>query len=79
MDQSGSRLLLASNKFETKAREVLRERLLLHPKFISVTKRFTQESIGGLVELQGDASSQGGLMLYTSGTTNRPVSWRKQY
>ena len=72
MDQSQASMLLSSAKFAIKAQEVLKEDLSTHPKHIKLEKK-----LGGAdhakVNLEGTRDSGGGMMLYTSGTTNRPV------
>jgi len=73
MDQSQASMLLASTKFENKAQEVFKEGLQGSPKLVKVEKL-----LGGAeaarVTLEGPSDGEGGMMLYTSGTTNRPVS-----
>lgn len=73
LDQSQASMLLSSAKFESKAQEVMKEGLELKPKHIQLHKL-----IGGQghekVALEGPKDGEGGMMLYTSGTTNRPVS-----
>ena len=64
--------MLSSEKFEGKAEEVLKEKLERAPKHIKLEKKMG----GGVhtkVTLEGPEDSEGGMMLYTSGTTNRPV------
>lgn len=71
MDQSQASMLLSSKKFETKA-EALKDVLEGKPRYIKLEKK-----LGGAeyakVTLEGPTDGQGGMMLYTSGTTNRPV------
>lgn len=73
MDQSQASLLLSSSKFEKKAQEVLGRGLEAKPKLVKVQKK-----IGGAehtkIILEGPSDGEGGMMLYTSGTTSRPVS-----
>jgi malonyl-CoA/methylmalonyl-CoA synthetase len=65
-------MLLSSKKFERKALELMEQVLEMPPKHVKLEKR-----MGGLsyknVTLEGPADGEGGMMLYTSGTTNRPV------
>lgn len=73
LDQSGSLVLLSSEKFQTKADEVLKEGMETTPI------NYKQEKImlgkkDDYVTLEEPKSEKGGMMLYTSGTTNRPVS-----
>lgn len=73
MDQSQASMLLSSEKFESKAMEVMKEGLEASPKHLKLEKK-----LGGAVHtkvaLEGPTDGAGGMMLYTSGTTNRPVS-----
>jgi len=73
MDQSQASVLLSSAKFESKAEEILKENLEARPKHMKLEKK-----LGGgehrKIRLEGPSDGQGGMMLYTSGTTNRPVS-----
>lgn len=65
-------MLVSSEKFEGKAEEVLREKLEKVPKYVKLEKKMG----GGAhakVTLEGPEDGEGGMMLYTSGTTNRPV------
>ncbi|KAG4436880.1 hypothetical protein IFR05_007643 [Cadophora sp. M221] len=71
MDQSQASMLLSSAKFESKAVEVLKQDLEGKAKHVKLGKKF-----GGAaqskVTLEGPTDGNGGMMLYTSGTTNRP-------
>jgi acyl-CoA synthetase (AMP-forming)/AMP-acid ligase II len=73
MDHSQASLLLSSKKFERKALEVMKENLQKIPKHIRLAKK-----MGGAaserVTLEGPTDGGAGMMLYTSGTTNRPAS-----
>lgn len=71
IDQSESFMLLSSNKFQEKADEVLKEGIESNPI------NYRQEKIvmgktDDHVTLEDAKSEEGGIMLYTSGTTNRP-------
>ncbi|KAF2201512.1 acetyl-CoA synthetase-like protein [Delitschia confertaspora ATCC 74209] len=71
LDQSGSLVLLSSEKFQAKADEVLKEGMETKPI------NYKQEKImlgkkDDYVTLEEPKSEKGGMMLYTSGTTNRP-------
>ncbi|OAA62056.1 AMP-dependent synthetase/ligase [Niveomyces insectorum RCEF 264] len=72
VDHSEARLLLSSAKFAAKAKELMAAELASRPAHLSLAKH-----LGGgpheAVELdeQQDAG-KAGMMLYTSGTTNRP-------
>ena len=72
MDQSQASLLLSSAKFEEKARDVLREGLKFEPKYVKLEKKLGGGE-HGRVKLEESTQAEGGMMLYTSGTTNRPV------
>jgi acyl-CoA synthetase (AMP-forming)/AMP-acid ligase II len=71
LDQSESLMLLSSEKFQGQADEVLKEGMETRPI------NYKQEKImmgktDDHVSLEEPESDQGGMMLYTSGTTNRP-------
>jgi malonyl-CoA/methylmalonyl-CoA synthetase len=73
MDHSQASMLLSSSKFENKSQEVLKAGLEGSPKVVQLEKK-----IGGAdhseIALEGPSEGDGGMMLYTSGTTSRPVS-----
>ena len=74
LDNSEALMLLSSEKFKEKAQEVLKEGLEKKPMLGMVEKR--QGGEGGSsdhVQLEGTQENQAGMMLYTSGTTSRPV------
>lgn len=77
LNQSEASLLVSSSKFASKAKEVLETELSIKPAHLELQKH----QGGGnheKVEL-GDADpGEAGLMLYTSGTTNKPVSQYSQ-
>lgn len=73
LDQSQASMLLSSAKFESKAQEVMREGLEVKPKHIKLDKLMGAHAQEKVV-LEGAKDGEGGMMLYTSGTTNRPVS-----
>lgn len=71
IDQSESLMLLSSQKFQDKADDVLKEGMETSPI------NYKQEKImmgktDDYVTLEDPQSDKGGMMLYTSGTTNRP-------
>lgn len=76
MDHSQASMLLSSNKFQKKAAELLKEGLERTPKHIKLEKRMGGKSYEE-VKLEGPTDGEGGMMLYTSGTTNRPASAAK--
>lgn len=65
-------MLLSSAKFEAKAQEVISTGLASNPKHVQLEKKIGGGA-GGKVVFEGPIESDGGMMLYTSGTTNRPV------
>jgi acyl-CoA synthetase (AMP-forming)/AMP-acid ligase II len=71
MNQSQAAMLLSSEKFHGKANEVLKSGLETSPILLQLQKKFTAESTNA-VELTETHEGKGSLMLYTSGTTNRP-------
>jgi acyl-CoA synthetase (AMP-forming)/AMP-acid ligase II len=72
LDHSEASLLVSSSKFLAKADEVLSSGLAVAPKRLELGKHQ-----GGAehetVPLEGEDAGEAGMMLYTSGTTNRPV------
>ncbi|KAF2815140.1 acetyl-CoA synthetase-like protein [Mytilinidion resinicola] len=71
LDQSESLMLLSSKKFQDKADEVLKEGLETQPINYKSEKIMTGKK-DDTVRLEDLKSQQGGMMLYTSGTTSRP-------
>ncbi|TVY42860.1 Acyl-CoA synthetase family member 3, mitochondrial, partial [Lachnellula cervina] len=71
LDQSRASMLLSSAKFGEKAEQVIAKGLAAAPKHVKLEKRFGAE-LKGEVILDGCEEGKGGMMLYTSGTTNRP-------
>lgn len=72
LDNSQAKMLLATERYSEKAMEVLREGLEHDPIF-NVRNKLEGTS-GEPVTLKDlERPSAGGMMLYTSGTTNRPV------
>ncbi|KAI9836519.1 MAG: hypothetical protein M1837_003291 [Sclerophora amabilis] len=67
-------ILLSSDKFHDKAEEVVKEGLEKTPTLSKVEKRLGGSSQMSYAEsnLSDVSQTAGGLMLYTSGTTNRP-------
>ena len=66
-------MLLSSAKFHSKAQEVMKGNLEKKPITGSIEKRSGGGSSGQHITLQDSGDRHGGMMLYTSGTTNRPV------
>lgn len=73
LNQSEASLLVSSPKFARKSQELLETELTTKPTHVELEKH-----VGGgkheKVELGDSDPGQAGMMLYTSGTTNRPVS-----
>ncbi|KAM0441138.1 hypothetical protein ACHAPT_000443 [Fusarium lateritium] len=71
LNQSEASLLVSSAKFASKAKEVIATDLTAKPAHLELTKH-----VGGgnheKVELGDSNPGEAGMMLYTSGTTNRP-------
>jgi malonyl-CoA/methylmalonyl-CoA synthetase len=74
IDQSQAVMLLSTEKYQSKSDEVTKEGL----SHKVITAQWTKIKEGGKnadqVSIEEDGGSQGGMMLYTSGTTSRPVS-----
>ena len=64
--------MLASAKFSQKAQDVAKLGLAANPKIVDLEKKLGGRQRSG-VSLNDATAKNGGLMLYTSGTTNRPV------
>ncbi|KAJ5782042.1 hypothetical protein N7457_003816 [Penicillium paradoxum] len=72
LDNSQAKMLLTTEKYADKGMEVLREGLDHEPIF-NVRNKLTESASSESVTLQDlKQPSSGGMMLYTSGTTNRP-------
>ena len=65
-------MLLSSAKFAPKAQEVLKTELDAEPAYLQLSK-FQGGSAREKVTLEKTDPGSAGMMLYTSGTTNRPV------
>ena len=75
LENSEAVTLLSSRKFQEKAEEVLKEgieHLPRRPVLNVVEKRLSGDGEDG-VQLVPLPMTKGGMMLYTSGTTSRPV------
>lgn len=73
INHSEALVLLTSKKFSHIAQEVLKEGLDKAPIDVALEKITHGAAPNGLVQLSGDAhNAEGGMMLYTSGTTARP-------
>jgi len=77
LDHSGALMLISSNKYAEKAMDTLKEGLQ-NPPIDARTEKIAeggQSDHKPILEDMGDAVDKGGMMLYTSGTTSRPVSY----
>ncbi len=72
LDHSEASLLLTSAKFAAKAQEVMATELVSKPTLVELTK-FQGGGAHEAVQLECADSGRAGMMLYTSGTTSRPV------
>ncbi|KAI9733015.1 MAG: hypothetical protein M1834_003559 [Cirrosporium novae-zelandiae] len=72
MQQSGALMLLSSDKFKDKANDVLKEGLEREVVYDLVEKQMGEERVAEQVHLENLNFDKSGMMLYTSGTTNRP-------
>jgi len=72
VSQSEALILVSSAKFADKAEDVLATGMVSKPAHLEIEKH-----MGGSahveVALEGEEPGSAGMMLYTSGTTNRPV------
>ncbi|KAE8402552.1 hypothetical protein BDV37DRAFT_252503 [Aspergillus pseudonomiae] len=73
MDNSQAKVLIATEKYATKAHDILKAGLEREPILEVMEKITTGASSLDQINLQDIVQeSRGGMMLYTSGTTNRP-------
>lgn len=72
LENSGAKLLLSTAKFEEKARDVLSTGIESKPQLEVLTKIETGATSAENVKFEQKSLNNGGFMLYTSGTTNRP-------
>ena len=73
LDNSQANILLATEKYSRKAQEVVREGLDRNPVLEIIEKIKVGAERPEQLFFRDIESAQAGLMLYTSGTTNRPV------
>lgn len=74
MDNSQAKVLVATEKYAAKAHDILKAGLEREPILEVKEKIKTGANSSDQVSLQDIVQeSRGGMMLYTSGTTNRPV------
>ena len=72
LENSEALLFLSTEKFRAKAEDVIREGLSHPPKLHILAKIAPSTASSKGVDFDSQTSNHGGLMLYTSGTTNRP-------
>ena len=72
LNHSEALMLLSSAKFGSKAEDVLRTELDVEPAYLQLDK-FQGNGAHEKVALEKTCPGSAGMMLYTSGTTNRPV------
>lgn len=75
LENSGASLFLSTSKFQDKAEDVLKEGLEKKPQLEILDKIETGATDAENVKFEERTLDGGGFMLYTSGTTSRPVSW----
>lgn len=77
MDNSSAKVLLSTEKYAEKADQILVSGLAREPIFDVRAKLSTGADASESLPLELESPSQtvSGMMLYTSGTTNRPVRW----
>lgn len=73
IDNSQPFVFLTSEKHNDKAQEVLQEGIENKPVFARMDKLMEGSKSVETVNLDAEANDDGGMMLYTSGTTSRPV------
>jgi acyl-coenzyme A synthetase/AMP-(fatty) acid ligase len=73
LENSQAKIFLSTTKFQDKANEVLAEGLE-HKPILKVSEKIeTGAESAEKIKLEAMTENKGGFMLYTSGTTNRPV------
>lgn len=72
LENSEAKLLLSTEKFQDKAKDVLKEDISHQPQLEVLSKIETGADSAENVKFEGSSLEHGGFMLYTSGTTNRP-------
>ena len=75
IENSEAALLLSTAKFHGKAEDVLKEHIQHEPQLEVLDKIDTGATSAETVKFEQETSpDDGGFMLYTSGTTSRPVT-----
>ena len=72
LENSEAALFLSTEKFQDKARDVLKEDVLHRPRLEILSKIETGATTAENVKFEDKSLDSAGFMLYTSGTTNRP-------
>jgi acyl-CoA synthetase (AMP-forming)/AMP-acid ligase II len=72
LDNSQAKVLLATEKYAGKAMDILHQGLEREPLF-NIRNKLMEGAARESVTLEELKKPAGGMMLYTSGTTNRPV------
>lgn len=72
MDNSSAKVLLATEKYAEKADQILVSGLAREPIF-DIRSKLKTGAASESVTLEQSNDALSGMMLYTSGTTNRPV------
>ena len=72
VENSEAMVLLASERFREKALNIVKEGVFRKP-IVAVEKIEKGKKSGESIRLEDPRSDEGGMMLYTSGTTSRPV------
>ena len=73
LDHSQASVLLSSQRYHDKVQEIFRLGLEGRPKFLSLENK-NEAGEAPKIQFAEPVNDQGGMMLYTSGTTSRPVS-----
>lgn len=73
LNNSRASIFLTSDKHLDQAEDVVKDGLETPPSFIKVTKILAGSKSVETVTLEDPPADKGGMMLYTSGTTSRPV------
>jgi len=76
VENSDAMVLLASERFREKALDVVKSGVVRKP-IVAVEKIEEGTKSGKSITLEDLTSDEGGMMLYTSGTTSRPVSLQR--
>jgi len=73
LNDSQAKLVLSSAKHESKTQEVLKLDIQSAPIYSQIHKLVEGNSESDDIQFEDMSDDVGGMMLYTSGTTNRPV------